>query len=227
MIKNIIFDFGGVLLDLRPDRCISEFKKIGIPEIDNMLSMAHQQGVLDDMEQGKLTLEEFCDAMRKAHTGEFQRMGKIRSKIPFMKDGKAIPAPTNRQIIQAFSSMADGIPAYRLDFVRQMKKEGFNVSALSNTNTVHWDYCLRYFIEAGYDPRELFQFVWLSCEMHLVKPNPEFFKVVLEQSGYKPEETLFVDDNKRNCEVAETFGIRTFCPQVRTDWTVQIRQYLL
>jgi len=226
MIKNIIFDFGGVLLDLRPDRCISEFKKIGIPEIENMLSLAHQQGVLDDMEQGKYTLEEFCNAMRSAHTGAFERTGRIRSLIPFMKDGNPIPAPTNRQIVNAFSSMADGIPAYRLDFVRQMKEEGYSVSALSNTNTVHWDYCLRYFIEAGYDPNELFDHLWLSCELHLVKPNPEIFKRVLEESGYKPEETLFVDDNKHNCEVAETFGIHTFCPQIRRDWTTLIRQYL-
>jgi len=227
MIKNIIFDFGGVLLDLRPDRCISEFKKIGIPEIENMLSLAHQRGVLDGMERGQYTLEEFCNAMRAAHTGTFERTGKIRSFIPFMKDGKPIPAPSNRQIVNAFSSMADGIPAYRLDFVKQMKLEGYSVSALSNTNTVHWDYCLRYFIEAGYDPRELFDHLWLSCELHLVKPNPDIFKLVLEESGYKPEETLFVDDNKHNCEVAETFGIRSFCPQVRRDWTVQIRQYLL
>jgi len=226
MIKNIVFDFGGVLLDLRPDRCIAEYKKIGIPEIEQMLSLAHQQGVLDGMERGQYTLEAFCNAMRAAHTGVFERTGKIRSMIPFMKDGYPIPAPTDRQIVLAFCSMCDGIPAYRLDFVRQLKKEGYRVSALSNTNTIHWDYCLRYFIEAGYDPRELFEYTWLSYEMHLVKPNPEFFKVILDKSGYVPEETLFVDDNKHNCEVAESFGIHTFCPAIRSDWTVQIRHYL-
>ena len=162
MIKNIIFDFGGVLLDLRPDRCISEFKKIGIPEIEQMLSLAHQKGVLDDMERGRLSLEAFCDAIRSAHTGAFERTGKLRSMIPFMKDGYPIPAPTNRQVVMAFSSMCDGIPAYRLDFIRQLRKEGFHVSALSNTNPVHWNYCLRSFIEAGYDPSELFDFTWLS-----------------------------------------------------------------
>lgn len=226
MIRNIIFDFGGVLLDLRPDRCIAEFKKIGIPEIGQMLSLAHQQGVLDAMERGRLTLEAFCDAMRAAHTGAFERTGKLRSMIPFMKDGYPIPAPTNRQIVTAFSAMCDGIPAYRLDFVRQLKREGFGVSALSNTNTVHWDYCLRYFIEAGYDPRELFDHTWLSCELHLVKPDAEIFRAVLDDSGYRPEETLFVDDNQTNCEVAESMGLRTFCPAIRSDWTGQIRRYL-
>ena len=226
MIKNIIFDFGGVLLDLRPDRCISEFKKIGIPEIEQMLSLAHQKGVLDEMERGKLSLEAFCDTIRSAHTGAFERTGKLRSMIPFMKDGYPIPAPTNRQVVMAFSSMCDGIPAYRLDFIRQLRKEGFHVSALSNTNPVHWNYCLRSFIEAGYDPSELFDFTWLSYEMHLVKPDPAMFEAILAASGYVPDETLFVDDNRQNCKAAESFGIHTFCPPIRSDWTVQIRKYL-
>lgn len=226
MIKNVIFDFGGVLLDLRPDRCIQEFKKIGIPEIEQMLSMAHQQGVLDDMEQGKLTLEQFCDQMRSAHTGDFVHQGRLRRMIPFMKNGYPIPAPTNRQIVQAYCSMADGVPPYRLDFVHQLSREGYHVSALSNTNLVHWGYCRRYFIEAGYVPEELFEHVWLSCDLGLVKPNPEIFRVILEQSGYNPAETLFVDDNQGNCQVAEQLGINTFCAPVRADWTGQIRQYL-
>ena len=226
MIKNVIFDFGGVLLDLRPDRCIQEFKKIGIPEIEQMLSMAHQQGVLDDMEQGKLTLEQFCDAMRAAHTGQFLHEDKIRRMIPFMKGGYPIPAPTNRQIVQAYCSMADGVPPYRLDFVRQLQREGFHVSALSNTNLVHWGYCRRYFIEAGYVPEELFEHLWLSCELRMVKPNPEIFRIILQQSGYNPDETLFVDDNQGNCQAAEAFGIHTFCAPVRADWTGQIRQHL-
>lgn len=205
MIRNVVFDFGGVILDLRPDRCIEEFQQIGIPEITQMLGTAHQRGVLDDMEQGKLTLEQFCDAMRAA---------------------SASATPSNREIVQAYCSMADGVPFYRLDFVRQLLREGYHVSVLSNTNLVHWGYCRRYFIEAGYVPEELFEHQWLSCELGLVKPNPEIFRVILEQSGYDPDETLFVDDNPGNCLAAEQFGIHTFCAPVRTDWTNMIRQHL-
>lgn len=204
MIKNIVFDFGGVLLDLCPERCIEEFRKIGIPEIQEMLSVAHQQGVLGQMEEGQLSLAEFCDGVRADHQ----------------------PAPTNRQIIQAFCSMADGLPAYKLDFCQQLKEEGYHVSALSNTNPLHWGYCQRYFIEAGYTAEELFEYVWLSCEMHLVKPDPQIFKCILEQSGYLPEETLFVDDNARNCEVARSLGINTYMAPVRTDWSSELRQHL-
>lgn len=226
MIKNVIFDFGGVLLDLRPDRCIQEFRKLGIPEIEQMLSLAHQQGVLDAMERGQLTLEQFCDQMRLAHTGDFLHEGKIRRFVPFMKNGYPIPAPTNRQVVQAYCSMADGIPPYRLDLVRQLAREGYHVCALSNTNPVHWNYCRRYFIEAGYVPEELFEHVWLSCDLGLVKPDPEIFRVVLQQSGFEADQTLFVDDNQHNCDVAEQLGIHTFCPPIRSDWTGQIRRYL-
>ena len=227
MIKNIIFDFGGVLLDLRPDRCIDEFRKIGIPEIEQMLSLAHQQGVLDAFERGAITLSEFCDQMREAHSGAFIHEGKLRRMIPFMKNGHPIAAPTNRQIIHAYTAMADGIPTYRLDFVSQLSKEGFHVSALSNTNVVHWGYCQRYFIEAGYVPAELFEHLWLSYEMRMVKPDPELFASILRDSGYDPAQTLFVDDNQRNCEVAEAAGMHTFCPAVRSDWTGQLRRYLI
>lgn len=210
MIKNIVFDFGGVLLDLRPDRCIDEFRKLGIPEIEGLLSVAHQQGVLGQMEEGCLSLTEFCDGVRAAHQGGWKQ-----------------PVPSNRQIVQAFCSMADGLPAYKLDFLQQLKEEGFHVSALSNTNPVHWGYCQRYFIEAGYQAEELFEHLWLSCDMHLVKPDPRIFQTILQESGYKPEETLFVDDNERNCHVAASLGIQTFVAPIRSDWSSELRQYLV
>ena len=226
MIKNIVFDFGGVLLDLRPDRCIEEFRKIGIPEVEDMLSVAHQQGVLGDMEEGKLSLSAFCDGIRASHTGIFTS-GSRSLRHPFMKNGHPIPAPTNRQIVLAFCSMADGLPAYKLDFCQQLKDEGFHVSALSNTNPVHWGYCQRYFVEAGYCAEELFEYVWLSCDMHLVKPDPRIFEAILAESGYKAEETLFVDDNAKNCDVARQLGIHAFQAPIRTDWSTELRRQLI
>jgi len=208
MIKNIVFDFGGVLLDLRPDRCIEQYKKIGIHQITQMLSLAHQQGPLGDMELGKYTLAEFCDAIRG-----------------YCDAGQTV-LPTNRQIVQAFCSMADGIPAYRLDFVQTLKDEGFTVSALSNTNQVHWGYCRRYFIENGYVPEELFEHLWLSCDMGLCKPDPAIFRAILEDSGYDPSETLFVDDNAENCHIAETVGLHSLCVPIRSDWTLMLREKL-
>ncbi|MBQ7238974.1 MAG: HAD family phosphatase [Bacteroidales bacterium] len=213
MLKNIIFDFGGVLLDLRPDRCIEQFEALGYGRIKEVLSLAHQQGPLGKVEEGHLTLETFCDEIRK----------EILVEHP---DWTSEQLPDNRQIVCAFASMADGVPHERLDIIDDLKREGYHVSALSNTNLIHWGYCQRYFIEAGYVPTELFEHLWLSCELHLVKPNPQIFSLILERSGYRHEETLFVDDNPKNCEVAQSFGIHTFCPPVRTDWRADLRTLL-
>lgn len=206
MIKNIIFDFGGVLLDLRPDRCIEQFEAIGYTQIREMLGLAHHQGVLGQIEEGGVSVDQLCDAIRE----------EIHAAHP------DATLPTNRQIVAAFCSMADTIPAYRLDFVKELKDQGYRVDALSNTNTIHWGYCQRFFVECGYVPTELFGHVWLSCEMGLSKPDPRIFEAVLLESGYNPEETLFVDDNARNCEVAASLGIRTFCPKIRTDWREEL-----
>jgi len=199
-IRNIIFDFGGVLLDLAPERCKAAFHAIGFHAIDNLLNLTHQKGILDEMERGMNTPEGFCKTVREAIAAT------------------GAPLPTDVQILDAWRQMADGIPAYKLEMIHRLAMQGYHVSALSNTNVIHWSHCRPMFVEAGFPPERLFEHVWLSCEMHLVKPDPAIFERVLAESGYLPEETLFVDDAATNCRVAERFGIRTFTPAVRSDW---------
>ena len=213
MIRNIIFDFGGVLLDLDPQRCIDRFEAIGYTEIREKLSMAHQKGVLGNIELGLVTVSELCDEIRTSIAGA-------------KGDTTVEELPSNAEIVKAFCSMADGIPQYRLDFVNELKQKGYQVDALSNTNAVHWGYCQRYFVECGYVPEELFGHVWLSNELHMAKPDVRIFEYVLSDAGYSADETLFVDDNERNCEVARFVGIHTFCPKVRTDWRSEFSDLL-
>lgn len=207
-IKNIIFDFGGVLLDLAPERCKAAFHTIGFHAIDDLLNLTHQKGILDEMERGMNTPEGFCETVRNA----------------IGTTGAALP--TDKQILDAWREMADGIPAYKLEMIHRLASQGYHVSALSNTNVVHWSHCRPMFVEAGFPPEELFEYVWLSCEMHIVKPDPAIFEQLLAESGYIPEETLFIDDAASNCRVAERFGIRTFTPAVRSDWRQQLSDLL-
>jgi putative hydrolase of the HAD superfamily len=216
-IKNIIFDFGGVLLDLAPERCKTAFHQLNFTEIDEMLTLTHQKGVLDKMERGLCRREDFCREVRQYIARHCAEQG---------SDGANTPLPTDEALLRAWTTMADGIPAYRLRFIDELKEKGYHVSALSNTNEVHWNFCRPLFIEAGYHPEVLFEHLWLSYQMHLVKPEPEIFARLLEESGYVPEETLFVDDSDTNCRVANTFGIRTYQAPIRADWRAELTQVL-
>jgi putative hydrolase of the HAD superfamily len=212
-IKNVIFDFGGVLLDLAPERCKAAFRCLGFTDIDQLLNLTHQQGLLDEMERGLRSRQYFCEEVRR-------RIAESGGTAP----GTALP--TDEAILRAWTSMADGIPAYKLRYIEQLKQAGYHVSALSNTNDVHWTYCRPLFVEAGYCPELLFEHLWLSYQMHLVKPEPEIFSQLLADSGYRPAETLFVDDSATNCRVAEGFGIRTYQAPIRADWRAELSQVL-
>jgi putative hydrolase of the HAD superfamily len=203
-IKNLIFDFGGVLLDISPESCKAAFIQLGFEGITELLSMTHQKGFCDQFERGLLTREEFLNKMRE-HIG---------TNVP------------DEAIVEAWCKMAVGIPAEKLHFIHCLKAEGYHVSALSNTNPIHWKYCRQFFLQAGHDPQELFEHVWLSYEMHLAKPDAEIFRDVIRDSGYRPEETLFIDDSGLNCEVAAQLGIHTYQAPVRADWRDELREKL-
>ncbi len=200
---NLIFDFGGVLLDLAVSRCKENFRALGFYEIENLLGTAHQKGVLDRFERGLITESEFYDSLRELISADV---------------ASAVPPVTDLQIWEAWVSMAEGLPAFRLEAISQLKREGYHVSALSNTNSIHWNYCRHFFEEAGYPPENLFEHIWLSYELHLAKPDAAIFKKVLSLSGYDPARTLFIDDALANCQVAESCGIRSFNPVPRSDW---------
>lgn len=210
-IKNLIFDFGGVLLDLAPERCKANFRALGFDEIDRLLNLTHQQGLLDEMERGARTREYFCEEVRRS----------VAAAHP------EYSLPTDEAILRAWTSMADGIPAYKLRYIDQLRTAGYHVSALSNTNDVHWNYCRPLFLEAGFCPESLFEHLWLSYQMHLVKPQPEIFQRLLEESGYIPEETIFVDDATSNCQAAEQWGIHSYLVSIRADWRSGLTQALM
>jgi putative hydrolase of the HAD superfamily len=210
-IKNLIFDFGGVLLDLAPERCKANFRALGFDDIDQLLNLTHQQGLLDEMERGARGRDYFCAEVRRS----------VAAAHP------QLPPPTDEAILRAWTSMADGIPAYKLRYIDQLRMAGYHVAALSNTNEVHWNYCRPLFLEAGFCPELLFEHLWLSYRMKAVKPEAEIFRRLLEESGYRPEETLFVDDAASNCEAARQWGIHTFQAAIRDDWRARLTQALM
>lgn len=196
-IKNLLIDFGGVLINLDRSRCIENFKALGLPNVDELLNIYHQQGIFMQQEKGLITPVEFRNSIR-------EMMGKV---------------VTDRQIDAAWNSFLVDIPTYKLDLLLKLR-EKYVVYLLSNTNEIHWKWaCKNAFPYRGFRVEDYFEKIYLSFEMKMVKPDPEIFSTVLKDADIDPKETFFIDDSESNCHVAETFGISTYTPKEGEDWS--------
>lgn len=196
-IKNLLIDFGGVLIDLDRPRCIENFKKLGLLDAEEMLDVYHQQGVFLEQEKGLITASEFRNA--------------IRDKVG--------PMATDRQIDAVWNSFLVGIPSFKLDLLLKLR-EKYVVYLLSNTNEIHWKWSLQnVFPYQTFNVENYFEKIYLSYEMKLVKPDPAIFTAVLEDAGIEAEETLFIDDSELNCQTAQQMGFTTYTPKAGEDWS--------
>lgn len=226
-LRNLLIDFGGVLIDLDKPRCMENFRRLGISGLEDLLQSCHQQGFLLDFEKGNITKEAFFSHVRSLIR---QKPCPSSGKAPALSEkGEALSTqsaacaePSDAAIAEAWNSFLAGVPRYKLEQLRLLKKS-YRMLLLSNTNELHWDWSERHdFGSGGHTTADYFDDIFLSFRLHMAKPAPEIFAEVIRQSGIRPEETLFIDDSPANCSAAEAFGIRTFTPQERTDWAAQL-----
>lgn len=196
-IKNLIIDFGGVLIDLDRRRCIEHFQKLELPDVEVVLDLYHQQDFFQKYEKGLITSAEFRNV--------------IREKI-----GKPV---TDAQIDKAWNSFLVSIPAYKLDLLLKLRKD-YLVYLLSNTNDIHWQWACRHaFPYKAFRVEDYFEQIFLSYEMNMAKPDADIFQTVLSKTGIATQETLFIDDSEDNCRTAEALGISTYTPKAGEDWS--------
>ena len=187
--KNIIFDLGNVLVKLNPEGCIGAFKAIGMGELVDSNPQSEGMKLMSKLGVGMITTEEFCEAARKLTGTDV----------------------TNEEIIDAANKMLVVIPDYKKERLLQLKKAGYRLFLLSNTIDIHrenWGKHL--FPYQNYGVEDYFEQCFLSQRMHLAKPNARIYEEVIRQANIHPDETLFIDDLKENCEAAEKLGIHTF-----------------
>lgn len=195
-IKNIIFDFGGVLIDLDRQRCIENFRKLGLEDVETMLDIYHQQDFFQKYEKGLITSAEFREVIRT----------------------KATRPVSDKQIDDAWNSFLVSIPSYKLECLLELRKHHM-VYLLSNTNEIHWQWsCWNAFPYKAFRVEDYFDRIYLSYEMKKAKPDVEIFQEVLDDAGILPQETLFMDDSQANCRAAEALGISTYTPKPGEDW---------
>ena len=186
-IKNIIFDLGGVLLNLAPQRTMDEFRKLGHTSLveENPWNFKHE--IFYKFERGLISIDEF-------HTG-------VKEILP--------NGVSNEQIDDAWTAMLLDIPKVRADIVFSLKKQ-YRTFLFSNTNAIHVEKFHSVFLrDHGLEFSSMFDKDFYSNEIKLRKPDVESFLKVIDLAGVKPEETLFIDDFNENIEAAKTTGLQT------------------
>lgn len=196
-IKNLIVDFGGVLIDLDRQRCLENFRELGLPDVEHTLDLYHQQDFFQQYEKGLISSADFRNV--------------IREKI-----GKDVD---DARIDAAWNSFLVSIPTYKLELLLALRKD-YVVYLLSNTNEIHWKCsCEHAFPYKTFRVEDYFEHIFLSYEMKMAKPDEEIFRKVLDDAGLDPKETFFIDDSEANCMTARSLGISTYVPKAGEDWS--------
>jgi putative hydrolase of the HAD superfamily len=187
MIKNLLFDLGGVIMDIRRLNCVTSFERLGMKDADNFLGEYSQKGPFLQLEEGAISEEEFRTAVRALIDGEV----------------------SDEQIDGAFCDFLVGIPKYRLEQLRQLKKS-YNIYMLSNTNSIMWrSRIAEDFRQEGLEREDYFDGIVTSFEAQSIKPDAKIFHTVVEKLGINPDETLFLDDSQKNLDAAAQLGFHT------------------
>lgn len=198
MIKNIVFDLGGVIMTIDQNEALRRFKELGLADAERHLDPYTQTGIFGDVEEGKITAEQFR-----------VELGKLIGRELTFDECK-----------YAWLGYRKEVPQRNLDLLKKLRKDGYRLILLSNTNPFMMDWGLsNEFDGNGLSLKDYFDSLYLSFKIGVMKPNPAFFKHVLENEKINPAESIFVDDGKRNVEAASALGFNTFCPVNGSDWT--------
>lgn len=185
-IRNIIFDWGGVLLDLDTDGCIQAFEEAGATDLRCLLNGTNELGFFHDYECGTIDTPTFRREI-------CQLIGKPLS---------------DAEIDRLWNSELLSIPQEKLELLLRLQ-EKYNLYLLSNTNELHWEYgSSRAFLYQGKDIKNCFRKLFLSFRMKMAKPDPQIFHTALQDAGLRAEETMFIDDAEANCRAAASTGIQ-------------------
>jgi glucose-1-phosphatase len=187
-IRNIIFDLGGVLLNIDPKKTIEAFSHIGMNQFIRDKGLTYDHEIFYLMEQGKVTPEEFRNGVRKLLPGEV----------------------TDDQIDAAWTAMLLDFPKIRVELIQKLRDE-FTVYLFSNTNAIHVaKYQANFRNQHGFEVSLLFAKDFHSNEIGYRKPSPESFQEIIRLSGINPEESLFIDDSLKNVESAIACGLKGY-----------------
>jgi epoxide hydrolase-like predicted phosphatase len=186
-IKNIIFDLGGVIINLDIPLTIKEFNKLSRKPFESIYTQLQQSPVFDQFDKGEISEVDFFNVLNHALEDSIQ----------------------NEKLLFAWNAMLLDFPIHRLELLEQLKPK-YRLFLLSNTNETHvTEFEKQLFNMHGHKNLEpFFEKVYYSCRMNMRKPNADIFEFVLKKNGLNPSETLFIDDSPQHVEGAVKIGIK-------------------
>lgn len=195
--KNLLFDLGGVIMDIRRENCVEAFRELGMADPDRYLGEYSQAGVFAGIENGSLSVDQFHNQIREI-------IGR--------------PQITDAMIDDAFGRFLVGIPLHRLRQLEELHSQ-YRLYLLSNTNPIMWaDGIARAFKSDGHDIDFYFDGIVTSFEAKVMKPDPLIFEIVMARLDIDPRQTLFFDDSKANIDAAADLGFHTVLVQPGTEF---------
>lgn len=183
-VNTLIFDLGGVIVDLAPDRTLSEFAKLSGKPINEVLQLHATHPAFHAYETGRMGEAEFRDAVRA--------MFQANASDP--------------EIDRCWNAMLIGIPDKKLEMLTRLKKY-FTTMALSNTNSIHLKY-INEVILNGQSLDDYFDHAYYSHDIGLRKPDHEIYEFVLKTHRITPDKAFFLDDNADNIAAAKSVGMQ-------------------
>ena len=195
-IKNIIFDLGGVILNLDYQLTSKAFEQLGVDDFDNYYSKKEQTSLFNSFEKGLISTKDFIKSAKHLFTHNL----------------------AENDIVVAWNSMLLDLPEHRLTLLQELKKNS-RLFLLSNTNEIH----ITFFENEMKKKQQLerfygsFEKIYYSSRIGLRKPDLRCFEYVLKENNLLAEETLFIDDSIQHIDSATELGLKTYHLQKNED----------
>lgn len=197
-IKNIVFDLGGVIIDLDQARCQAAFRTLGMERIAQIIDPCYPAEMIGKLEKGDISFRQACDQMRAID---------------------AVPEITDEQIAWAYGEFLEEISIEKLRMIEKLRDQGVHTYVLSNNNPTSMQVIRRMFTADGHTMDDYFDHIYLSYELRELKPSEAIFRKMIAQSGIVPAQTLFIDDGAHNIAMAQKLGFGVYMPGPHEDFS--------
>ena len=204
MIKNLVFDFGGVLTTIDTEQAIKRFKELGLADAEKYLNAYKQTGIFFGLENGDIDADTFIEELSNL----------CNRKL------------TYDDALYAWMGFIVSVETELLEYLQTLRGK-YRLCVLSNTNPFlqGWARSTK-FTEEGKSLDDYFDELYLSYLMGCSKPGEDIYRKMLATGGMLPHETLFVDDGARNIETAEAVGIKTLKAVNGKSWRKELENIL-